>query len=294
MNQPVAGVVIPAHNEEKVIGRLLDALLDGAAEGEFDIVVVCNGCTDGTAEVAAARGPAVRVVDSPKPSKHEALRLGDEHTAVFPRIYVDADIEIGARDLRALVAAVGGVSGASGSSAAGGAPVLAAAPERSFPLRDSSWPVRWFYAIWVRIPGVRDGLYGRGVIALSEEGWKRVSSLPPMMGDDLAASEVFDAGERRVVREASVVIRPPRTWGDLIRRRVRAATATAQFGRSGTVAEQSRTSKADLVAILRSEPWRAPQVALFVGVAVVSRRRAQRSVRSGDFTTWLRDESSRE
>jgi hypothetical protein len=171
--------------------------------------------------------------------------------------------------------------------------VLAAAPERDLPMRDSSWPVRWFYAVWVRVPGVRDGLYGRGVIALSEAGWKRVTDLPPMMGDDLAASEVFGADERRVVRAASVVVRPPRTWADLIRRRVRAATATAQFGQSGTVAEQSRTSKADLIAILRREPWRVGQVVVFVGVAVVARRASKRAVASGDFTTWLRDESSR-
>lgn len=278
----VAGLVIPAHNEEKVIGRLLDALLDGAADGEFDIVVVCNGCTDATAATAAARGPAVRVVETPKPSKHEALRLGDQHTEAFPRIYVDADIEIGARDIRALAASVD----------RGGA-TLAAGPVRDLPLRDSSWPVRWFYAVWVRIPGVRDGLYGRGVIALSEAGWQRVADLPPMMGDDLAVSEVFRPGERRIVPEAAVVIRPPRTWGDLIRRRTRAVTATAQFGQSGTVEEQSRTSKADLLGILRTEPWRAGQVAVFVLVAVVARRSARRAVASGDFTTWLRDESSR-
>jgi glycosyltransferase involved in cell wall biosynthesis len=283
MTQPVASVVIPAHNEEKVIGRLLDALLDGVPEGEFDIVVVCNGCEDGTASVAASRGSSVTVVETPKPSKHDAMRLGDRHTAVFPRVYVDADVEIGAADIRLLAAAVD-------SSAS---PVLAAAPERELPLRDSSWPVRWFYGVWVRIPGVRDGLYGRGVIMLSEDGWKRVTDLPPMMGDDLAASEVFAADERRVVREASVVIRPPRTWGDLIRRRTRAVTATAQFGQSGAVEEQSRTSKADLVAILKREPWRVGQVALFVGVALIARRAAARAVASGDFTTWLRDESSR-
>ena len=41
-------VVIPAHNEETVIGRCLAALFAGAGEGELDVVVVCNGCRDGT------------------------------------------------------------------------------------------------------------------------------------------------------------------------------------------------------------------------------------------------------
>ena len=46
------GIVIPAHNEETVIGRCLEVLLDGAAEGEFQVVVVPNGCSDRTADVA--------------------------------------------------------------------------------------------------------------------------------------------------------------------------------------------------------------------------------------------------
>lgn len=86
----VTSIVIPAHNEGRVIGRLLDALLADAdgnngtpADGP-DIVVVCNGCTDDTARVAGARGPRVRVVEIPTPSKHTALRVGDEHARGFP------------------------------------------------------------------------------------------------------------------------------------------------------------------------------------------------------------------
>ncbi len=42
---PVASIVIPAHNEERVIGRLLRSLTTGVPSGHSDIVVVCNGCT---------------------------------------------------------------------------------------------------------------------------------------------------------------------------------------------------------------------------------------------------------
>ena len=45
-------VVVPAHDEEPVIARCLAVLLDGAAPGEFPVVVVVNGSTDRTAEVA--------------------------------------------------------------------------------------------------------------------------------------------------------------------------------------------------------------------------------------------------
>ena len=55
-------VVIPAHDEEAVVGRCLAALLDGARPGELDVVVVCNGCTDATADIARGFGRGVRVV----------------------------------------------------------------------------------------------------------------------------------------------------------------------------------------------------------------------------------------
>jgi glycosyltransferase involved in cell wall biosynthesis len=65
----VATVIVPAHNEARVIGRLLGPLVSGARPGELDVIVVANGCTDDTAQVAAACGPMVRVISVPEPSK---------------------------------------------------------------------------------------------------------------------------------------------------------------------------------------------------------------------------------
>ncbi|MEV8628752.1 glycosyltransferase family A protein [Streptomyces sp. NPDC051079] len=290
-------IVIPAHNEERTLGRLLDALLDGAGDEEFDIVVVCNGCTDATARVAAGHGPRVRVVETPVPSKHEALRLGDSHARGFPRVYVDADVVLGARDVRALTAALTGPG-----------EVLAAAPERELPMTGCSWRVRAYYRVWQRLPAVRDGLFGRGVIAMSGEGHARIAALPPLMADDLAASLAFGPAERSVVRTARVVVRPPRTWRDLIRRRVRAATSTAQLedhqARSApedrpaapepAAPPSARTGVADLRAMLRADPLLLPAVVVFLSAALAARRGARKAIRARDFDTWLRDESSRQ
>ena len=54
--------------------------------------VVANACTDRTAEIAREAG--VRVVEISTPGKANALRLGDAECVTFPRIYVDADIEL--------------------------------------------------------------------------------------------------------------------------------------------------------------------------------------------------------
>ncbi|GAA2813346.1 glycosyltransferase [Streptomyces showdoensis] len=293
---PVPSIVIPAHNEERTLGRLLDALLEGSRDEEFDIVVVCNGCTDDTARVAGERGPRVRVVETPVPSKHEALRLGDTHARGFPRIYVDADVVLGAGDVRALTAALD----APGE-------VLAAAPERELPMTGCSWRVRAYYRVWQRLPAVREGLFGRGVIAMSGEGHARIAALPPLMADDLAASLAFGPAERSVVRTARVVVRPPRTWRDLIRRRVRAATSTAQLeahqaghreagpdASAPAAPPSARTGVSDLKALVRAEPALLPAVVVFLSAALAARRGARKAIKARDFDTWLRDESSRQ
>ena len=94
-------IVIPAHNEEQVIGRLLEGVTRGAGPGELEIVVVTNGCTDRTAEVAGSF-PGVTVVDSPVASKPAALNLGDATAKSFPRMYLDADIEVDIAAVRAV------------------------------------------------------------------------------------------------------------------------------------------------------------------------------------------------
>ncbi|PWK74814.1 glycosyl transferase family 2 [Streptomyces sp. CG 926] len=310
----VTSIVIPAHNEGRVIGRLLDALLADTSVSGPDIVVVCNGCTDDTARVAGGRGDRVRVIEIPTPSKHQALRVGDEHARGFPRLYVDADVVVGAADVRALVGAL-----------ERNRELLAAAPGRDIPLGGCAWPVRAYYRVWQRLPAVREGLFGRGVIAVTEAGHARLAALPPLMADDLAASLAFGPGERRVVEGARVVVRPPRTWSDLIRRRVRAATSSAEFERFQAarraevpeearaaevperapgprpdrapepVSEQSaRTGTADLRALLWARPALLPGVVVFVVAALVARRGSRKAIRDQDFSTWLRDESSRQ
>ncbi|MER6427650.1 glycosyltransferase family 2 protein [Streptomyces sp900105245] len=281
----MTSIVIPAHNEARVIGRLLDALLTDPSDDATDIVVVCNGCTDDTARIAAERGPRVRVIEIPVPSKHAALRAGDEHAQGFPRVYVDADVVLTASDVRAL-------TGPLRDDTSG---VLATAPDRRVPLAGCAWRVRAYYQVWQRLPAVREGLFGRGVIAVSKAGHDRIAALPPLMADDLAASLAFTSGERLVVREAGVVVHPPRTWPDLIRRRVRAAVSTAQVERHQSPEQGSaRTSKADLADLLRAEPRLLAGVVVFVAAAVVARRKAEKAIRAEDFGTWLRDESSRQ
>jgi cellulose synthase/poly-beta-1,6-N-acetylglucosamine synthase-like glycosyltransferase len=66
-------VLVPAHNEEPVIGRLLASLARVCYPTELlDIWVVADNCTDATAAIARARGAIVR-------ERHDTARRGKGH-----------------------------------------------------------------------------------------------------------------------------------------------------------------------------------------------------------------------
>jgi len=277
----VASVIIPAHNEAATIGRNLRALREGTGVDDLDVVVVCNGCTDATAEVARRADPRARVIEIQQPSKAEAVRVGNTATDVFPRVHLDADIELNGAAVMRLLEPITHDH------------VMATAPRRDVPRDGCSRWVRWYYDVWESLPQVEQGLFGRGVVVLSEQAQARVTALPGMMSDDLAMSDSFSGEERRVVDGAVAVVHPPRTVRDLVRRRIRIATGNAQAGRLGVRRPASRTSPRTLLGLAVARPGLAARLPVFVGIHVASRLGARRALASGDFTTWQRDESSR-
>ena len=277
----VASVIIPAHDEAACIGRHLAALRAGTHPDDLDVVVVCNGCTDETAAVARRADPRARVIEIPQPSKAESVRVGNAATDVFPRVHLDADVELSGGAVLRLLAPITSDG------------VLATAPRRAIPRQGCSPLVRWYYDVWEALPQVESHLFGRGVVVLSAQAQERISRLPQMMGDDLGMSAALARHERRVVPGAVAVIQPPRTLRDLVRRRIRVATGNAQAARLGVQREGARTTVRTLLGLAVSRPGLALRLPVFVAVHVVSRLGARRAIRSGDFTTWRRDESSR-
>jgi glycosyltransferase involved in cell wall biosynthesis len=269
-------VVIAAHNEAAVLGRCLRGLLDGVTPGEFEVVVVANGCTDDTAGVARAV-PGVTVLELPVASKPAALNAGDAAATAFPRIYLDADITLRAADVRALAGALDGPG------------VLAAAPRRVLDTGGRPLLVRAYFAVNGRLPAFRGSLFGRGAVAVSAVGRARFDVFPDVVADDLFLDSLFGAAEKREVEAVTSVVATPRRTADLLRRlrRVRAGNAALRV-----VDDQVRPARRAswLVDVVLPRPWLFPAGVCYAALSLVAGLGARRSASRG---VWGRDESSR-
>jgi glycosyltransferase involved in cell wall biosynthesis len=269
-------VVIAAHNEAAVIDETLRTLLAGTPPGTLDVTVVANGCTDDTARRAAAV-PGVRVLELPVAGKPAALNAGDAAAVGFPRVYLDADIRITA-------GAVGTVARALDTH-------LAAVPGRELVLSGRPLLVRAYYAVHSRLPALRSGLFGRGMIAISEAGRARFAEFPDVIADDLFLDSLFADPEKCEVTEVCSRVATPLRTRDLVRRLTRVRAGNAAL-RAGPTAPGARPAArlSWLRDVVLPRPWLAPAAACYVGLTLTAALLARRRSRA---TTWGRDESSR-
>lgn len=273
---PVASVVIPAHDEERVIERCLRSLLSDAAPGELEVVVVANGCADRTAERARSFDSSVRVVELAESSKVAALNAGDRAVSAFPRAYLDADIELSTASLRQVVALLDRGE------------ALCSAPAMRLDTTGSPWFVRAFYAAYAELPYLADDLVGNGVYVLSEEGRARFGDFPELTADDLFVRNLFAPGERRSATAGEFVVHTPRTLSGLLAMRRRGYRGNAEYERLGHVSNAEATRSPS--RLLRGLVRRPVATTVFVAVNLVAMLQLRLG---GEVATWERDDSAR-
>lgn len=277
----MVSIVIPAHNEGSVIARTLGAWVGRARSVGIDVVVVCNGCTDDTAEVARRFGPVVRVVESEIAGKTHALNFGDRISSGFPRIYADADIVISVDAILALAKRL-----EQGD-------VLAVAPTPEINLAGCSWLVRKYYDVRSRLPSAREGIGGSGVYALSEEGRRRFSQFPTVIADDMFVRLQFKSEERETLPSVKSTVFPPRTIMQLIAVRTRAYTGIFELARRfPELGTKKGESNSRALAALFKDPRMWPGLFVYCCVNVLARCKAAVRSRSGT-VVWERDHTSR-
>lgn len=218
-------VVIPAHNEARVLERCLAQVI-GQEDVHLRIIVVANGCVDDTVAVADSavrraeeRGHVLDVIELVQPSKAAALNAGDAHSGHGPRLYLDADALLGpgaARDLaRALRPGTG---------------VHLAAPHM-YVERPTGRFTRSYVAIWTQLPYVQSRVLGCGAYAVSALGRQRWGHFPGIISDDRFVRLHFGLDEQRVIATSDFTVALPERARELFATRARWSRGNRQLER---------------------------------------------------------------
>jgi glycosyltransferase involved in cell wall biosynthesis len=218
---PELSVVMPAHNVAEFLEQSIADVVTGLrARGDgFELIVVENGSTDGTLDVArciAEQTPEVRVRTFPSPDYGEALRTGI--LASTGEIVVTFDVDF--YDLEFLDQALARLRSDNG-------PAIVIASKRAAGTRDlRPWPRRSVTAVFTIILRV-----GFGLRASDTHGMKamRRRTVEPIarrchFGTDLFDTELVLRAERAGVAIAQLPVsveerRPSRTpiWRRVVR-----------------------------------------------------------------------------
>lgn len=181
-------VIIPASNEEAYLGPCLQALLSSDCP-EAEVIVVANGCRDGTADEArhalAAPPPGWRgqVIDLATGSKPLALNAGDHAAHYGTRVYLDADVIVSPR----LLTALHDVLALPAARYASGTPVIP--PARSA-------VTRAYARFWQGLPFNQTAAPGYGLFAVNAAGRARWGDFPAIISDDTFVRLQFTPEER--------------------------------------------------------------------------------------------------
>ena len=273
-------MIVPAHNEESVLARGLTTLLRGAEPGELDVIVVANACTDATAAVARRQG--VRVIETPVPGKPNALRLGDEAASAFPRLYLDADVDVDIDSVRALVDTVARPG------------VLATSPVPHYDLTGVRRSARRLHKVHDLLMADRRGLAGAGAYCLNESGHAHVAPFPDVISDDGFVHRSFPPGEQVVTTAASSVVRPAATFGAVLRRRVRVRQGNQQLDALGLPLVEGRLQLRSLAGLLRTRRINPVDAGWYLAMVGADRLQVRWQKLRRAEVSWGTDASSRQ
>ncbi len=191
-------ILVPAHNEEAYLPACLSSLLasDKTAQ-DVEVIVVANGCTDKTAEVARGfisdaedRGWQLVVLDLAKGGKLNAWNEGEAAASGEILIYLDADVLVSP----ALVGQIANALSTTDARYASGVPNVT--------LSGKDAVTRHYTRFWLTTPFMVHGVPGFGVFAMNRAGRSRWQDWPDIISDDTFARLQF-LPEERVGVEAS-------------------------------------------------------------------------------------------
>jgi glycosyltransferase involved in cell wall biosynthesis len=189
-----ASVLIPAHDEADWLPACLTSLLaSDPMLGGVEVIVIANGCTDATAEVARGfgarftqKGWTLHVLDLARGGKLGALNAGEAAATGAALIYVDADVQVSP----ALIGQIAAALDEDAPRYASGRPRVTVAGNALS---------RIYTRFWLTTPFMTHGVPGFGVFAMNGAGRARWDEWPDIISDDTFARLNFAPSERIAV-----------------------------------------------------------------------------------------------
>lgn len=278
--QPICSVIIPAYNEANVLASTLRSLLSDAYAQEFEIIIICNGCTDNTAEIAEKFAPGAQIIETDIASKSNALNIGLEKATIYPTVFLDADITTTTQAIRSMVHRLNWSD------------AFLAFGSAKFLTQNTSWSVRAFYNAWYMNPYFDRQKMG-GFFAISKAGLEKLVRFPDTINDDEFVRRSLISNSTWV-ENAPYYVEPPRNLLSLIKVRSRVYRGNQLLEQDiAPLGEKKRTSNAYLFAkrlFLKPRNWIGAVIFAFTALAAHARNRLM----SSQENRWESDTSTRQ
>lgn len=275
----MASIIVPAHNEANVIEDCLDSLIH--QPGVDNIVVACNGCTDNTVAIVEKAYPEVTCLDIETPSKVNALNEAEQHISSWPVFYIDADTRLSERAIEKICMGMESNN------------LLLAAPEPKIDTTASSWLVKQYYKVWLSLPYIQDGVVATCSFVISEQGRQRFSKFPSIINDDGFVRCQFTSKERGNVPGTRVFITAPHDLKSLIKIKTRARLGNMQLAAEGLCTKKENKPYSRILLNKLLSPAFA-SVVIYMVIAILIRKRAQRQFENLESYRWETDQTSRQ
>jgi len=277
-------IVIPAHNEEKLVIQTLIHLLSDGELTDCKIIFVCNGCIDNTVGHLRNYGEKntlefekrslhIEVIETKQASKTRALNIGLKCITTKTAVLLDADIKINGKDILNLVESLNVNK------------LLAAAPKVRFQYQKSSLLVRSYYRL------SSQSFYNQyhrlsNVIALSSEGLKRIAKIPDIIADDEFIRRQFKLDEYKIFNTISFDLVCPKTLKDLLQVLTRVERGNLQLAKLNYLDNTGANLSGFIQKPLLS-------FSIFLSCKFFAKIRAKWQFANGNVSQWERDESNR-
>jgi len=276
----MSSIIIPAHNEASLISNTLSCLLD-QVENDDEIIVIANGCTDNTYEVVN-KFKNIILITTEIPSKTNALNLGDSKATSFPRVYMDADVQLVEGSWKKIIDTL--LEGK----------LLAVSPIPKMDFSNSSWFVKAYYDIWLSLPYCRSGMMGAGVYALSEEARNRFDTFPDIIADDGYVRALFKEEERGNVEGAYAIVKAPASLKWLLKIKIRSRLGQMELAQKyPELLKNEQKSYSGALSGLLKTPHKWPKLAIYIFINIITRVYAKNNLNNISNYQWEKDMSSR-